>query len=207
MQGKIKMFNAAKSFGFIVGDDGNDYFVHLSNIEFEDHPVPGMCVEFVPSTGAKGLVAKQIKLVVSEKMNRPAFFCCGNIRIRLNNIKDYQLKVGKCAYIAVFDATTLKVCDKLPVYWDRGHNDGAEFFDEVNNKCIVAERGQLLKTSDGKITYQEDGCMRDFREWIPCECLVITTYQGDTFTFLKDVESCAGVDIFEKLKELDSYFL
>lgn len=32
MDGKVKFFNASKGFGFITGDDGKDYFVHLSGI-------------------------------------------------------------------------------------------------------------------------------------------------------------------------------
>ena len=32
MKGKVKFFNATKGFGFISGEDGNDYFVHLSGV-------------------------------------------------------------------------------------------------------------------------------------------------------------------------------
>ena len=33
MQGKVKWFNDKKGFGFISGEDGNDYFSHFSKIE------------------------------------------------------------------------------------------------------------------------------------------------------------------------------
>ena len=33
MEGTVKWFNESKGFGFISGSDGNDYFVHHSNIE------------------------------------------------------------------------------------------------------------------------------------------------------------------------------
>jgi len=31
-EGTVKFFNMRKSFGFITGDDGKDYFVHTSGL-------------------------------------------------------------------------------------------------------------------------------------------------------------------------------
>ncbi|WP_068267952.1 cold-shock protein [Caviibacter abscessus] len=33
MKGTVKWFNEKKGFGFILGEDGKDYFLHFSNIE------------------------------------------------------------------------------------------------------------------------------------------------------------------------------
>ena len=33
MTGKTKWFSPKKGYGFILGDDGNDYFVHYSQIK------------------------------------------------------------------------------------------------------------------------------------------------------------------------------
>lgn len=32
MNGKVKFFNTSKGFGFIAGEDGNEYFVHITGI-------------------------------------------------------------------------------------------------------------------------------------------------------------------------------
>lgn len=36
MKGTVKWFDARKGFGFITGEDGNDYFVHFSSILQEE---------------------------------------------------------------------------------------------------------------------------------------------------------------------------
>jgi len=33
MEGTVKFFNPVKNFGFITGEDGKDYFVHLSGLQ------------------------------------------------------------------------------------------------------------------------------------------------------------------------------
>jgi len=33
MKGKVKFFNEQKGFGFIAGDDGKEYFVHLTGLK------------------------------------------------------------------------------------------------------------------------------------------------------------------------------
>lgn len=48
MKGTVKWFNTQKGYGFIVGDDGTDYFVHYSNIKVSEfrHLDAGDHVEF-----------------------------------------------------------------------------------------------------------------------------------------------------------------
>lgn len=59
MKGKVKWYNRIKEYGFITGEDGNDYFVHLSEISGAIEE--GDDVEFEPAKGEKGLQAKKVK--------------------------------------------------------------------------------------------------------------------------------------------------
>ena len=61
MNGKIKFFNSEKRFGFITGNDGIDYFVHLSQIENEESLNENEEVEFEPSENDKGAIAQNVR--------------------------------------------------------------------------------------------------------------------------------------------------
>jgi len=37
MEGKVKFFNNLKGFGFIAGEDGNEYFVHQTGLSDGTH--------------------------------------------------------------------------------------------------------------------------------------------------------------------------
>lgn len=53
--GTIKFFNEIRGFGFITGEDGEDYFVHISNIDIEpeQYPQKGQKVRFDVKCTAK----------------------------------------------------------------------------------------------------------------------------------------------------------
>ena len=57
--GTVKWFNAAKGYGFISRDSGEDIFVHSSAIEGGGYRslAEGSRVSFVVATGPKGLQA------------------------------------------------------------------------------------------------------------------------------------------------------
>ncbi len=64
-QGTVKWFNDQKGFGFISTSDGNDYFVHHSNIEGDGYKTlpEGAEVKFEIEEGDKGPKAVQVSVI------------------------------------------------------------------------------------------------------------------------------------------------
>ncbi|MGA3020567.1 MAG: cold shock domain-containing protein [Candidatus Micrarchaeales archaeon] len=61
MKGKVKMFNVARGFGFITGEDGKDVYVHSSAIEGGATLAVGDSVEYEVESGERGPRAKNVK--------------------------------------------------------------------------------------------------------------------------------------------------
>ena len=61
--GTVKFFNDEKGFGFISRDDGDDVFVHFSNIEGSGRRslVTGQQVDFELGQGQKGVEALNVR--------------------------------------------------------------------------------------------------------------------------------------------------
>ncbi len=61
VKGKVKFFNRTKNFGFIEGEDGQDYFVHGSAVDgfIKDEEE----VEFTAEESDKGKRAVDVKKV------------------------------------------------------------------------------------------------------------------------------------------------
>ncbi|HQU26032.1 MAG TPA: cold-shock protein [Acidimicrobiales bacterium] len=64
-QGTVKFFNAEKGFGFISREQGDDVFVHFSNIQGEGYKTleEGQRVEFDPAPGKKGEEAQNVRVI------------------------------------------------------------------------------------------------------------------------------------------------
>jgi CspA family cold shock protein len=60
--GTVKWFNAAKGYGFLAQDGGEDVFVHHSAIQMEGYRTlkEGQAVEFNVERGPKGLLATNV---------------------------------------------------------------------------------------------------------------------------------------------------
>ena len=61
-KGTVKWFNAAKGYGFIQRENGEDVFVHYSAIHSEGYRTleEGSAVEFEVTRGPKGLAAANV---------------------------------------------------------------------------------------------------------------------------------------------------
>ena len=63
--GTVKFFNSEKGFGFISREDGDDVFVHYSNIQGNGYRslAEGQRVEFDVAPGRKGEEAQNVRAI------------------------------------------------------------------------------------------------------------------------------------------------
>ncbi len=66
MKGTVKFYNWKKRYGFITGEDGQDYFVHMTGIVPGNKLFPGDQVEFEVENGDKGPKAVNVKKTNNE---------------------------------------------------------------------------------------------------------------------------------------------
>ena len=70
VEGTVKFYNSMKHFGFIAGDDGKEYFVHVSGLKEGVSITEGDKVSFKVVEGEKGLKAEQVeKIKAGESAN------------------------------------------------------------------------------------------------------------------------------------------
>ncbi len=62
MEGTVKWFNETKGYGFISGDDGNEYFVHISQVANETNLRENDKVTFDTARTDKGEQAQNVVL-------------------------------------------------------------------------------------------------------------------------------------------------
>lgn len=64
MKGKVKFFDEKRGFGFLLGDDNQDYFVHYSDLKMDGRRslLDGESVQFEPSENEKGRLAKEVRV-------------------------------------------------------------------------------------------------------------------------------------------------
>jgi len=66
-EGTVKFFNDMKNFGFIDGDDGKSYFVHVSGLKEGVTIREGDRVSFKATQGEKGPKAEEVEKIEEGK--------------------------------------------------------------------------------------------------------------------------------------------
>lgn len=216
MQGRIKMFNSDKGFGFIVGEDGNDYFAHISNVNSIQELHVGLFVSFEPNENDKGKYATKVMVIESKK---PTFIAFGDVRIKTSNIKNYGLSTLTRYYVKVYGFVEndsdgwLKRNFSLKAYASYWRYIGIDA--EMDEKTYLSHQKhnfsdgcKYVKNKDGSISQTQTNCPvslspSDFStKNVPY--LYVTTYQNDNYTFYQDE---VDFDIKAKCKEIDDCML
>ncbi len=63
MEGTVKWFNGRNGYGFIIGEDGKEYFVHKTFLKEGKFLRENDRVSFEPDEGEKGPIAKDVVLL------------------------------------------------------------------------------------------------------------------------------------------------
>jgi CspA family cold shock protein len=63
MKGNVKWYNTRKGYGFLLGEDGKEVFVHRSALPMDASLNEGDAVEFEVETSDRGPQAKNVKKV------------------------------------------------------------------------------------------------------------------------------------------------
>lgn len=74
MKGYIDSFNAIKGYGFIIGENSNRYFFHITEWLHNEKPVEKKKVSFMPVRTEKGLQANQVKSIFKKDNTKPVTF-------------------------------------------------------------------------------------------------------------------------------------
>ena len=164
MRGRIKRFIEDKGYGFITGEDGQDYFFHISQVRDVVEIKNWMVVNFDIVDGKKGKNAVNIR--VSEQNNTSRFVTLGDLNIRLNNIKEYSIGTYFIVYKKIFTKTIIKKERKgflgikriksTPIYkptseWHRRYFSLDQ--KKLQMRCIMNVMGKVLQIWINVIMY------------------------------------------------------
>jgi cold shock CspA family protein/Cdc6-like AAA superfamily ATPase len=73
MNGTVQFYSDYRGYGFVLGADKNEYFVHVSQIKSDDHKTldKGQEISFTPVSTAKGLQAKDVVIIQQVQPDTP----------------------------------------------------------------------------------------------------------------------------------------
>lgn len=220
MIGRVKMFDETRGFGFILGNDGNDYFVHITEVKSAESLTTGTTVEFEPGENQKGKAAKRVA-IVAYNASRPSFVDFGKTRIRFSNIKNYGIASAPVYYAKVFvlvekegksklfgkyrykervdSGRRVRLCDTSESDAKSMLCDGSQYYHRYE-----AENGKINKVHTGGLLESGPVSFEDLVECKNVDYLYVTTYQKDNYRFFADLTE---FDIHSKCKEIDGYML
>lgn len=139
MKGRIKRFFSDRGYGFIIGEDGTDYFFHISQVKDIVEFKNWMRVKFDVATGKRGKIAVDIRSV--EQNNSPSkFITCGNKNIRLSNIKEYGIN----RYIGHIE--NYGFSNHITTISENEYKRYKDYYDSFAGKSIVNEYYLYIKT-------------------------------------------------------------
>lgn len=98
MKGKVVSFVASKKFGFIKGEDGESYFLHVSKLKDktqENKLIKDAIVSFDPMPTPKGLSATKVKLLSAYTGERLVPFFTAKGEPKHGKVA-YRIKVNTC---------------------------------------------------------------------------------------------------------------
>lgn len=194
MKGRVKMYKEDKGYGFIISDEGDDIFFHVSNFHSSDVPQQGDSVLFDIVKNERGFSAVNIK--VDKRMKGAKFVNLGEHRIRVSNIKSYGIGKVECTYEKVFEFIPMD-----GVLGILGAGDWVETSELrlVSREFVWGIQPYRCLKRDGK--YYHDNVLKEPFIKKNVAYLYVQTYQNDEIEFYEDN---APFDIFKKQKEIDS---
>ncbi len=205
MNGKVKTYKPDKGFGFILGEDGNDYFFHISNLKTVAVISYGDNAEFVPSSNDKGLQA--LEVVISPSVNNAKFITIGNKRHKISNIKEYGISTQTFGCLNVY--RRVKNDNSILKAFVAGSYDftptGKYILYESYPDSSRARKHYYDQNGDIAV----DGSYYDDRVEVKLRYLYIKNYQGDNDIYYegrkngKIIGYGDNVDLDAICKELD----
>lgn len=187
MNGRVTKYFENKGYGFILDENKENRFFHISDVQVDELIEIGMIVQFDSAETSKGKIAKNIKRL---KQIKSQFIQLGKVRLKLNNIKDYGLTHEDVEYEEV-EVTKLGKLQKILVrtVGAIGLVEVALGLDSMSREDIdIIFDGEYKEIKKHNVTY---------------DVLYITTFQNDNYRFSSQN---ADFNIHEKLKEIDMYF-
>lgn len=167
MKGRITKWFDDKGYGFINGEDGRSYFMHISQVMSSSEIHRNMLVDFTPGENNKGLSALNIKLGEQRSYNR--IIKIGDYRFVLSNIKAYGIKY----WPIYFKFVRYLKYSQLSVWEEIG---GLFGISDVEDDGSIKEYEQVGILGD--LYWGDDA---DLKKNVPY--LWIETYQGETHSF------------------------